>query len=641
MPYKFNPFSAQLDIVNPTINSPLLFKGEININSDFPTLADVENGWFYLISTNVTDNDASKTNTSQSFVQYDEIVWNGTNWTLLGNNNLDNTYLNLSGSNANTNINIGVYNFTTTGNGSFNNVTATSNLFADTISSVNSLTNLNITASASLNLASSSGGDINLNSVDDIYLNCDPVSGGTVWVDNDLNVGSDVTWNGGNSGQANTAYTHSQDNTQAHSDYLLNNADDITTYKLTLGNLKVETNLDADQHIELTPGDTADQRFYFQWNDYLGNAKWYVGRNAVNQFIIYDSTNGVHNLRFLPNSHAQLGSGGTGAVQINAYPDAANKTGTGGLEIWSGGSVTPTLWTRIKDGYIYTYQTADSVGNKIFGFDDKSASSLHTYISSNGNGNFTATGALNFYAGAEMIFATGANKDMWINLGDNIGTEKFNIRNYSWVTQAWINSVGKFSGKSMDIGDGTNYTEIKTDGEINLHGTARVKKSIWLSAGGLKAPGSHPATFIECGLTGVWSFANIGVEANQEQVSGTLKMPDEMDISIAPTFHIGWHTGVANNGNVRWKLEYLWIAPNDDTCAVAQESLEITSTSSSTADGFVFATFTGIDLPSSTDKAMLWRITRESVDGLDTVADTVEMRGAALVYTANKLGEAT
>ena len=114
-----------------------------------------------------------------------------------------------------------------------------------------------------------------------------------------------------------------------------------------------------------------------------------------------------------------------------------------------------------------------------------------------------------------------------------------------------------------------------------------------------------------------------------------------MDISVASTFHIGWHTAVANNGNARWKLEYLWIAPNDDTCAAAQESLEITSTSSSAADGFVFATFTGIDLPDATDKAMLWRITRESADDLDTIADTIELRGAALTYTANRLGDAT
>jgi len=60
------------------------FKGIIFVPSDFPTLAEVQIGWFYIIGANVTDNDPTKTNTGQIFLAGDEIVWNGTNWTLLG-----------------------------------------------------------------------------------------------------------------------------------------------------------------------------------------------------------------------------------------------------------------------------------------------------------------------------------------------------------------------------------------------------------------------------------------------------------------------------------------------------------------------------------------------------------------------------
>ncbi len=38
-----------------------------------------------------------------------------------------------------------------------------------------------------------------------------------------------------------TAYDHSQDNSQAHSDYLLNNANDTTSYRLTMSELVVDT----------------------------------------------------------------------------------------------------------------------------------------------------------------------------------------------------------------------------------------------------------------------------------------------------------------------------------------------------------------------------------------------------------------
>ena len=86
MPFKFNPFTANFDKVNNPILNPMLFKGDINANTDFPLIADVENGWFYTISTNVTDNaGVTYTNTGQSFISGDEVAWNGTNWTVLGN----------------------------------------------------------------------------------------------------------------------------------------------------------------------------------------------------------------------------------------------------------------------------------------------------------------------------------------------------------------------------------------------------------------------------------------------------------------------------------------------------------------------------------------------------------------------------
>jgi hypothetical protein len=55
-------------------------KGDITLAAHFPTSAAVQTGWMYGIKADVTDNDASKTNTGQSFVAGDMIVWNGANW---------------------------------------------------------------------------------------------------------------------------------------------------------------------------------------------------------------------------------------------------------------------------------------------------------------------------------------------------------------------------------------------------------------------------------------------------------------------------------------------------------------------------------------------------------------------------------
>lgn len=68
-----------------SVTNPLSFKGAIAAANQFPLVADVENGWFYRITADVTDNGgATYTNTSQSFLSGQEIAWNGTNWTVVG-----------------------------------------------------------------------------------------------------------------------------------------------------------------------------------------------------------------------------------------------------------------------------------------------------------------------------------------------------------------------------------------------------------------------------------------------------------------------------------------------------------------------------------------------------------------------------
>lgn len=58
-------------------------KGGIAANSDFPTLVAVEVGWFYSITSDVTDDDPTKTNTGDSFSSGDNIIWDGTGWDIV------------------------------------------------------------------------------------------------------------------------------------------------------------------------------------------------------------------------------------------------------------------------------------------------------------------------------------------------------------------------------------------------------------------------------------------------------------------------------------------------------------------------------------------------------------------------------
>jgi hypothetical protein len=63
---------------------PFNWVGSIAAAANFPTSAAVDKGDVYQLTADVTDNDATKTNTGKLFRAGAEIVWNGTTWMELG-----------------------------------------------------------------------------------------------------------------------------------------------------------------------------------------------------------------------------------------------------------------------------------------------------------------------------------------------------------------------------------------------------------------------------------------------------------------------------------------------------------------------------------------------------------------------------
>jgi hypothetical protein len=79
-----NEVVTDLNTITGTVTSPFLYKGNIAAAAGFPTALLVQTGWLYTVTADVTDNDGTKTNTTQSFLAGQEIAWNGTNWTVVG-----------------------------------------------------------------------------------------------------------------------------------------------------------------------------------------------------------------------------------------------------------------------------------------------------------------------------------------------------------------------------------------------------------------------------------------------------------------------------------------------------------------------------------------------------------------------------
>lgn len=199
-----------------------------------------------------------------------------------------------------------------------------------------------------------------------------------------------------------------------------------------------------------------------------------------------------------------------------------------------------------------------------------------------------------------------------------------------------------FADGGIRIGDSsagapTNFMNIAPDGIATWAGTGRVTVDKYITAAGVKAPGAKPATFIQHGLAGAWQFAN-AIEANQQSVSGTMKLPTQMDKTAVPIFKVGWSANGVSPGGCEWQLEYLYLSPNENTTAAAQETLTATGTASGTTDGLIITAFSGMDLPDAADQAMFFEITRLSADAADTIADTTELHGMLFTHTQDKRG---
>lgn len=59
---------------------PFNFAGTIALAADFPTTAVVDSGDVYIVTADVLDNDATKTNTGLNFLAGSQITWDGTTW---------------------------------------------------------------------------------------------------------------------------------------------------------------------------------------------------------------------------------------------------------------------------------------------------------------------------------------------------------------------------------------------------------------------------------------------------------------------------------------------------------------------------------------------------------------------------------
>jgi len=231
--------------------------------------------------------------------------------------------------------------------------------------------------------------------------------------------------------------------------------------------------------------------------------------------------------------------------------------------------------------------------------------------------------------------STGAGSGIFFDDDARIYSDATNLQFTDAASYAFDDDV-EITGYT-NIGDGgtTNYCEIKTDGELNLHGTARVLKKVQIPVNAAKAPGSSPATYIQYGLGGAWEFS----KSTTNQISATMALQLDIDKSVAPKLQVGWTSDV-NSGDAKWQLEILYRQGGELWNAAADS----TTTGIETVPGTAHAlTVKEWDLPMlhADDAGILIKISRLGGDVDDDADGVVNLVGMSLIYTANKLGTAT
>ena len=194
----------------------------------------------------------------------------------------------------------------------------------------------------------------------------------------------------------------------------------------------------------------------------------------------------------------------------------------------------------------------------------------------------------------------------------------------------------------FDIGSADNRVEIKITGELNLHGTGRVKQYLRVAAPSMRTGGGVPAEERES-VFWTLDFDNL----DDEIAYYTLSIPHFWDASVDVEFLVDWfYDGAGSPGTVEdagtvcWGLEYNSIKAGEFVTG-AGTSITKVSAGNHSSDKLVRTAFT--------DKLLVSNLEAGDILGLeiyrdvseDTLAQDARLLAIYFCFTQNKLGEKT
>ncbi|MBA7686907.1 hypothetical protein ES703_95367 [subsurface metagenome] len=198
--------------------------------------------------------------------------------------------------------------------------------------------------------------------------------------------------------------------------------------------------------------------------------------------------------------------------------------------------------------------------------------------------------------------------------------------------------IGNDEGDGFKFGNTTNYTEIKRDGEINLHGTARVINHVIMPAESFKLAGVADPAF---GLEGTFITLDF-VHTLEKEAFAKGFIPFRWDSDTDVEVRIDWLTDAdGTGGDVVWGIEYLARKDNE---VVAGATTTITQAFTGVGAGLMQRNvFTTKLLKGNleADDIIGIRIFRDHDAAGDTLDLTARILALHLHFIRNKIGKAT
>ncbi len=182
------------------------------------------------------------------------------------------------------------------------------------------------------------------------------------------------------------------------------------------------------------------------------------------------------------------------------------------------------------------------------------------------------------------------------------------------------------------IGGGADYADFAADGQLTLHGGARVRRHIRVSAPEWKKGVVAPTEEIN----GVFTTLNFGGASNDE-CHFTLLLPRRMEADTGIGVAVDWfHEQTADVGKVNWVIEYLFAAPGE---AVEGATTTITQLSDASVEDVLQRTTFLTEMTGGDEGDVLGvRLYRTGGANGDTLGGVAKMVEVHFHFIMDKLG---